>query len=99
MFPVVYSTLAPQALMGQVLCQYRLDKVINCQLWNRGLSDVYLVETATKPYILKVSHHHWRSCSDIQFELELLDFLHQKYIPVAYPLKTKEQKLFVAIAF
>ena len=97
MFPVVYSTLAPQALMGQVLCQYRLDKVINCQLWNRGLSDVYLVETATKPYILKVSHHHWRSCSDIQFELELLDFLHQKYIPVAYPLKTKERKLFVTI--
>ena len=97
MFPVIYSTLAPQALIGQVLCQYELGRVLNCQLWNRGLSDVYLVETETKPYILKVSHHHWRSCSDIQFELELLDFLQQKYIPVAYPLRTKEQKLFVTI--
>ena len=96
-FPVVYSTLAPQALITQVLCQYDLGGVTNCQLWNRGLGDVYLVEINKQPYILKVSHHHWRSLSDIQFELELLEFLHQKYIPVAYPLRTRERKLFVTI--
>ena len=96
-FPVVYSTLAPQALTTQVLCQYDLGDVTNCQLWNRGLSDVYLVEINKQPYILKVSHHHWRSCSDIQFELEFLEFLHDQGIPVAYPLRTKDQKLFVTI--
>ena len=96
-FPVVYSTLAPQALITQVLCQYDFGEVTSCQLWNRGLSDVYLVEIQQQPYILKVSHHHWRSLSDIQFELELLEFLHQRNIPVAYPLRTREQKLFVTI--
>jgi Ser/Thr protein kinase RdoA (MazF antagonist) len=96
-FPVIYSTLAPQALVRQVICQYQLETVSQCLLWYRGLSDVYLVQTIAAQYILRVSHHHWRSSADIQFELELLDFLHQNYLPVAYPLKTKEGKLFVTI--
>ena len=96
-FPVVYSTLSPQALITQVLGQYNLGEVTTCQLWNRGLSDVYLVEIEKQPYILKVSHHHWRSLSEIQFELELLEFLHQRHIPVAYPIRTREEKLFVTI--
>ncbi len=96
-FPVVYSTLSPQALITQVLGQYNLGEVTTCQLWNRGLSDVYLVEIEKQPYILKVSHHHWRSLSEIQFELELLEFLHQKHVPVAYPIRTREQQLFVTI--
>ncbi|HHP7229583.1 MAG TPA: homoserine kinase [Xenococcaceae cyanobacterium] len=96
-FPVVYSTLAPQALVSEVLSQYNLATVTDCILWHRGLSDVYLVETADKPYILRVSHHHWRSRSDVQFELELLDFLHRNCLPVAYPLYTKEGELSVTI--
>lgn len=97
MFPVIYSTLASQALVSQVLSQYKIKIPTSCQLWNRGLSDVYLVETKANPYILRVSHQHWRSQSDIEFELELLDFLRQRRIPVAYPLKTKDEQLFVEI--
>jgi Ser/Thr protein kinase RdoA (MazF antagonist) len=96
-FPVIYSTLAPQALIDRVLSQYELEAVSQCLLWHRGLSDVYLVETTTTQYILRVSHHHWRSGADIQFELELLDFLHQNYLPVAYPLRTREGNLLVTI--
>ncbi len=96
-FPVIYSTLAPRALIEQVLSQYQLGLVTRCLLWNRGLSDVYVVETKNEQYILRVSHHHWRSQADIQFELELLDFLHQHFLPVAYPLKTKDGRLFVVI--
>jgi Ser/Thr protein kinase RdoA (MazF antagonist) len=83
--------------VNQVLCQYELGAVYKCLLWNRGLSDVYIVETQKGLYVLKVSHHHWRSQSEIQFELELLDFLHEHYLPVAYPLRTKDGQLFVAI--
>ncbi|MEB3830022.1 phosphotransferase [Phormidium sp. CCY1219] len=68
-----------------------------CQFWHRGLSDVYLVETERHPYILRVSHHHWRSKSQINFELELLDFLHQRQLSVAYPLRTNEGLLSVDI--
>ena len=96
-FPVVYSTLSPQALVEQVLSNYAIAPITNCLLWNRGLSDIYLVETDREYYVLRVSHHHWRSKLDIEFELEFLDFLHQHSLPVAYPLKTKEDSLLVTV--
>jgi Ser/Thr protein kinase RdoA (MazF antagonist) len=96
-FPAVYSTLSPQALMELVLDNYDLGKVDKCLLWNRGLSDIYLVQSATHSYILRISHHHWRSLLDIDFELELLDFLHQHQLPVAHPLHTIDNTLFVTI--
>lgn len=97
MFPAIYTTLSSQSLVEQVLSQYDLGIVKQCQFWNRGLSDIYVVTTAEKPYILRISHHHWRSRSDIQFELELLDFLHRQHLPVAYPLTTKDGRLLVEI--
>ncbi len=96
-FPAIYSTLSPQALIEGVLTKYELGAIKRCLFWNRGLSDIYLIETDNKPYILKVSHHHWRCRSDIQFELEFLDFLHKHSLPVANPLKTQTGQLFVTI--
>jgi Ser/Thr protein kinase RdoA (MazF antagonist) len=96
-FPVVYSTLACEALVSRLLPHYDIGMVANCQFWNRGLSDVYLVETDAEKYILRISHLLWRDKSDIDFELELLYFLKQRHIPVAYPLLTKEGKLSVEI--
>ena len=96
-FPVVYSLLAPQGIASLVLPHYALGMADSCQFWHRGLSDIYLVKVENNPYILRVSHHHWRSQSEIGFELELLDFLHQQGIPVAHPLKTTQGKLFMEI--
>lgn len=95
--PVVYSALASSALATQVLAYYRIEPITSCQFWHRGLSDVYLIETQTQQYILRVAHAHWRSKSDIDFELELLDFLRQRAIPVAAPLKTQAGCLSMAI--
>ncbi len=97
LFPVIYSTLSPDALVALLLPHYEIGAVKNCQFWHWGLSDVYLVETEATPYILRVSHHHWRSSEEIDFELELLDFWRQRQLPVAYPLRTKEGKLSVEI--
>ncbi|MGL5794875.1 MAG: phosphotransferase [Waterburya sp.] len=96
-FPAIYSTLSPQALIEGVLTRYELETINQCLFWHRGLGDIYLINTVSQSYILKVSHHHWRSQSEIQFELEFLDFLNQQTIPVANPLKTKDGKLFVTI--
>ena len=96
-FPAIYSTLASDALVSRVLSHYEIGVVSGCQFWHRGLSDIYLVETLTHQYILRVAHHHWRSESDVEFELELLDFLQQRQIPVAYPLRTKEGRLSICI--
>jgi Ser/Thr protein kinase RdoA (MazF antagonist) len=97
LFPVIYSTLDAQALSSVVLPYYNINQIKNCQFWTRGLSDIYVVETDVDRYILRVSHYHWRKKSEIDFELEFLDFLHQNQIPVAYPLKTKSQELSVEI--
>lgn len=96
-FPTIYSTLDSKALIADVLSLYPIGRVANCQFWLRGLSDVYVVETPASPYVLKVSHHHWRSQAEIAFELELLDFLRQRQLPVAYPLKTADGRLSIEI--
>lgn len=96
-FPVVYSKLAADALIAQVLSQYAIEPVANCRFWHRGLSDIYLVETIATQYILRVSHCHWRSQADVQFELELLDFLGQQQLPVAFPLRTVDGRLAIEI--
>nr|WP_245602641.1 phosphotransferase [Gloeothece verrucosa] len=96
-FPVVCSLLAPEALINLLICHYNIDIPRNCHFWRRGLSDVYVVETLSKLYILRISHHHWRSKTEIDFELELLDYLYHGHIPVAAPIKTRQGHLSVEI--
>lgn len=96
-FPVVYSTLSCEALTTRILPLYGIGEVTHCQFWNRGLSDIYLVETARSHYVLRISHAHWRTKSDIDFELELLDYWHQQRLPVAYPLWTRDGYLSIEI--
>jgi len=96
-FPVLYSTLAATALTERVLSQYDLGIVRACQFWNRGISDIYRVETQANTYILRISHAHWRSFSEVAFELEWLDFLQKQRIPVAYPLRTRQGELIIEL--
>lgn len=97
-FPITYSTLAPQALVERVLSRYAVGEISSCVFWMRGLSDIYLVETSDRRYVLRVSHAHWRSKTEIEFELELLAFLHKNYIPVAHPLSTQDGQLAIEIS-
>jgi Ser/Thr protein kinase RdoA (MazF antagonist) len=93
LFPVTYSTLRVDVLTTDVLAHYPIGPIGECRMWTRGMSDVYLVKTAQQQYILRVSHAHWRSFEDIQFEMELLEFLHQKQIPVSHPLRCHDGQL------
>ncbi|VXD20518.1 conserved hypothetical protein [Planktothrix serta PCC 8927] len=96
-FPISYSTLDVRALITEILSCYPIDTVEKCKFWHRGLSDVYSVKTLTSRYFLRISHQHWRCQSEIDFEVELLDFLHDHQLPVAYPLRTIDGKLFIEI--
>jgi Ser/Thr protein kinase RdoA (MazF antagonist) len=96
-FPTIYSTLSCEALIARLLPHYEIAEVTGCQFWNRGLSDVYIVETQAEQYVLRISHCHWRSKSDIDFELELLDFLQKRQLPVSYPLRTNDGRLSVEL--
>lgn len=97
LFPVTYSTLACDAILHRVMPAYSVEEATSCQLWHRGLSDVYLIETSKTRYVLRISHTHWRSKAEIDFELELLVFLQEQHIPVASPLVTKTGDLCIEI--
>lgn len=96
-FPAIYSQLAPEMLVERVFPQYALEPVMACRFWHRGLSDVYLVETIATQYILRISHAQWRSKAEVDFELELLDFLKQRSLPVAFPLRTSGGQLSIEL--
>lgn len=97
LFPVLYSTIDPNAIVSRILSCYDIGTVKECEFWCRGLSDIYFVETDRAAYVLRIAHRGWRSRADIDFELALLNFLHQRGLPVAYPLRTESGKLSLVI--
>ena len=94
---VTYSTVALEAVAKAVADHYDLGVVKNCCFWYHGLSDIYLIETSLNRYIFRISHHHWRSRSEILFELEFLTFLRYHQLPVASPLHTTTGELCLEI--
>ncbi len=97
-FPVTYSTLSCDALQRHILPLFSTEPILRCTFWNRGLSDVYLVESLSAQYVLRVSHAHWRTQAEIEFELDLLTFLKHCDVPVSAPLRTKDGQLSVEIS-
>ena len=84
--PVIHSIPSGVALIENVLPNYCISNSRGCKLYKRGLNDTYLVETEQQRYILRVYRHGWRNQQEIDFELELLAFLHAQNQPVAYPI-------------
>lgn len=84
--PVTYSTLSADALTGHVLSGYPLNTPIQCEYMYRGLNDNYLVKDSRTKYILRVYRHNWRDLSDIEAEIELIQFLKSEGVGVSFPL-------------
>lgn len=96
---VIHSLLAGEALIEQILCHYPLAKLQKCKLYKRGLNDTYLVEAEQgQQYILRVYCYGWRTLAAINFELELLNYLHNCGLPVAYPIAKTTGGFIEAIA-
>jgi Ser/Thr protein kinase RdoA (MazF antagonist) len=87
---VIHSIPDGAALIATVLCEYSIQQPHSCKLYKRGLNDTYLVETEGDNYILRVYRRSWRNQEEIDFELELLAFLHQQKQPIAYPIARKD---------
>lgn len=83
---VAHSVFDGKYLIENILIKYLNDKLISCRLYKRGFNDTYLVEGKFKQYILRVYRREWRNKQEIDFELELLDFLQKNHQPVASPI-------------
>ena len=97
LFPVTYSVPSGAALQEGVLTAYDIEPVINCKLFHMGLNDTYLVQGVSHKYVLRVYRAGWRSLPDILFEVDMLNHLQAKGLPVAAPLVKKDGSFFTAL--
>jgi len=90
MFPVISSTLLPQAISESVLPQFGLGRNSTCEFYSGGFNHTYRVTTDDgRILFLRVYRKGWRTLDDIQYELDVLTHLHLKNFPAAHPLPTK----------
>ncbi|MFN8443500.1 MAG: homoserine kinase [Caldilineaceae bacterium] len=82
----IHSTLDADALQTMILSRYDLGEVYWCKFWQRGLNDTYIAKTSTGKFVLRVYRAGWRTQEDIQYEVAMLDHLHQAGIRVASAL-------------
>lgn len=87
---VNHSVISSDALLP-VICEcYEIGDVLECRFLSNGLNDTYLVITNERKYIFRIYKANWRSKSDIDYEVELLNHLISKGIPVSYPVVKKD---------
>jgi Ser/Thr protein kinase RdoA (MazF antagonist) len=84
-FPAQYSTLSSAALRDHIQKAYGFEGV-TCNLLVKNVSDVYILEHADIKYIFKVYRKSYRTLYEIKAEVELLDILKDKGVPVSYAI-------------
>ena len=82
-FPTTHSVLDNQAVGRACAEQYGFDEQPYCQLFHRGMNDVYVLRTRKEQYAVRAWRINFRSMDDVAYELEYLAFLKSKGMPVA----------------
>ena len=82
-FNTVHSVLDHQAVGQACAEQYGFDEQLHCELLHRGMNDVYLLRRVAKQYAVRAWRANWRTMDDVAYELEYLEFLKGKGLPVA----------------
>jgi Ser/Thr protein kinase RdoA (MazF antagonist) len=93
---VHHSVLAADELRKIIQADYTLTPPVECSLLYSGVNDIYLVCAQKQKYILRVSHTRRYGAFDestYRFELDLLDFLREKQVPVGYPLTRRNKDM------
>ncbi|RNA66950.1 phosphotransferase [Alteribacter keqinensis] len=74
---------------------YNLPEPIRCTFIRRSFNDHYIVVSGSKQFILRVyinNKSYISSLNDIHFELEFLEYLNSKKIPVISPIKNNNNQ-------
>lgn len=90
MFPITYSLLSQQAIALHIQDNYEIGPIIDIGYFLRGMNDTYLAATNAKKYVFRVYRADRKNRSDIEFELELLQYLGGHGIGVSEPIRKKD---------
>lgn len=96
-YPVIHSVLSPLALQKTLESHYAIPAIQQLDYYQAGLNDTYLITTEKCKYILRAYRKDWRSKSDICYEIDALNFLHENKIQVATPIKTNNNDFIVTV--
>jgi Ser/Thr protein kinase RdoA (MazF antagonist) len=88
--PSICSVLDPASLVAVVASAFDLGTIHACTFIRYGLNHTYALYTSQGPYILRIYTHGWRTPAEIQYELDLVTFLHQRGLPVAAPVASRD---------
>jgi Ser/Thr protein kinase RdoA (MazF antagonist) len=98
-FPAIASILSPEALIRDVLPGFRVGSVTECKFFSGGFNHTYRVKTVDgNTYYLRAYRIHWRTLTDIQAELDMLNHLQRKGFHAARPLAYKDGRYFCEVA-
>lgn len=89
-FPVTNSNLSATHIALFLQDKYSLSKECKCQLIKAGINDTYLVTDNSSKYVFRVYSLNWRSITEIEEEIKLLNKLKENGISISYPLPDKE---------
>jgi len=97
-FPIQASVLSGQALGQRLLTRYGLKQPATCNFLHRGVNDTYVVRSGTARYYVRVYRYRWRTKSQIEAEVDMLDYLARKRQPVSRPVRKKNGTYLTRIA-
>lgn len=92
-FPVIHSTLDPDALKDEVVRRYDLPTPVRCQLVNRGNNDFYEVTAGPDRYALRVAKANFRTADAYTYETTYVHHLHTHGCLVPAPIRAKDGSL------
>lgn len=89
------TLLSPNEILKLVNTRYSLGEAHYCDLIRRGFNDHYSVEFEEAKYIFRVylNKYYIEAPDAFQFELDLLEHLHQEGVPVAHALRKTDGEL------
>ena len=95
----IYSRLSSNSIESLLNHHYNLEEISSCIFYILGLHDNYLIKCKNNQYMLRVYRNDWRTNEEVDFELELLNYLQAKKQAVSYPIKTKDQTLSFEVSY
>jgi len=89
-FPVTNSNISATHLGLFLQETYSLSKDTSCHLIKAGINDTYLVTDNSDKFVFRVYSLNWRSKTEIDEEIRLLNLLKDHSISISYPLSDNE---------
>ncbi|MDR0228410.1 MAG: phosphotransferase [Flavobacteriaceae bacterium] len=97
-FPVITSILSQTEFGAFINEQYQLEDHLACTLFRTGVNHTYFLANANTKYVVRVYCHNWRTKTEIQEELNLLNLLKANKVSISTPIPDKTGNLIQEIA-